>query len=166
MFKSEAKLFLSANNNLNYAKTLINECKRLVIELELQGNSDYTKCKSNITDCDINSLVNKVETTKESLLKLDHDFAESYMQLLQKSLTIDEISYQNISDEERFEYNLYLKDFDYTLLAILEQRDSEGNLNAEMKHQLEIQRTKWERLEISSRKLEIPREHFMQRWAR
>ena len=25
--------------------------------------------------------------------------------------------------------------------------------------------TKWERLEISSRKLEIPREHFMQRWA-
>ena len=25
---------------------------------------------------------------------------------------------------------------------------------------------KWERLEISSRKLEIPSEHFMQRWAR
>ena len=26
-------------------------------------------------------------------------------------------------------------------------------------------RTEWERLEISSRKLEIPREHFLQRWA-
>ena len=26
--------------------------------------------------------------------------------------------------------------------------------------------TEWERLEISSRNLEIPREHFMQRWAR
>ena len=26
-------------------------------------------------------------------------------------------------------------------------------------------RTEWVRLEISSRKLEIPREHFMQRWA-
>ena len=26
--------------------------------------------------------------------------------------------------------------------------------------------TEWERLEISSRKLKIPREHFMQRWAR
>ena len=25
--------------------------------------------------------------------------------------------------------------------------------------------TEWERLEISSRKSEIPREHFMQRWA-
>ena len=31
----------------------------------------------------------------------------------------------------------------------------------------EIEETiEWERLEISSRKLEIPREHFMQRWAR
>ena len=28
------------------------------------------------------------------------------------------------------------------------------------------QTIEWERLEISSRKLEIPREHFMQRWAR
>ena len=27
------------------------------------------------------------------------------------------------------------------------------------------ERTEWERLEISSRKLEIPHEHFMQRWA-
>ena len=26
-------------------------------------------------------------------------------------------------------------------------------------------RTEWERIEISSRKLEIPREHFMQIWA-
>ena len=26
--------------------------------------------------------------------------------------------------------------------------------------------TEWERLQISSRKLELPREHFMQRWAR
>ena len=31
----------------------------------------------------------------------------------------------------------------------------------------EIEETiEWERLEISSRKLQIPREHFMQRWAR
>ena len=27
------------------------------------------------------------------------------------------------------------------------------------------ERIEWERLEISSRKLEIPREHFMQKWA-
>ena len=27
------------------------------------------------------------------------------------------------------------------------------------------EKTEWERLEISSRKLEIPRENFMQRWA-
>ena len=28
------------------------------------------------------------------------------------------------------------------------------------------ERTEWERLEISSRKFKIPREHFMQRWSR
>ena len=28
-----------------------------------------------------------------------------------------------------------------------------------------MKRTEWERLEISLRKLEIPREHFMQKWA-
>ena len=28
------------------------------------------------------------------------------------------------------------------------------------------EKAEWERLEISSRKLEIPREHFMQKWAR
>ena len=28
------------------------------------------------------------------------------------------------------------------------------------------EKNEWGRLEISSRKLEIPREHFMQRWAR
>ena len=32
-------------------------------------------------------------------------------------------------------------------------------------NEIERQTTEWERLEISSRKLEIPREHFMQRWA-
>ena len=32
--------------------------------------------------------------------------------------------------------------------------------------EIECNRIEWERLEISSRKLEIPREHFMQRWAR
>ena len=29
----------------------------------------------------------------------------------------------------------------------------------------EREKTEWARLEMSSRKLEIPREHFMQRWA-
>ena len=29
-----------------------------------------------------------------------------------------------------------------------------------------MKRTEWERLEISLRKIETPREHFMQKWAR
>ena len=41
--------------------------------------------------------------------------------------------------------------------------DKKDFLNDHTKKQRKI--IEWERLEISSRKLEIPREHFMQRWA-
>ena len=43
------------------------------------------------------------------------------------------------------------------------RRGKKAFLNNQCK---EMKTTEWERLEISSRKLEIPREHFMQRWAR
>ena len=43
------------------------------------------------------------------------------------------------------------------------RRDKKAFLSNQCKEIEE--RTEWERLEISSRKLEIPREHFMQRWA-
>ena len=39
-------------------------------------------------------------------------------------------------------------------------RDTKGPFHAKKQRKT----TEWERLEISSRKLEIPREHFMQRW--
>ena len=43
------------------------------------------------------------------------------------------------------------------------RRDKKGFFSDQCK---KIEEKKEERLEISSRKLEIPREHFMQRWAR
>ena len=43
------------------------------------------------------------------------------------------------------------------------RRDKKAFLSDQCKEIEET--TKWERLEISSRKLEIPREHFRQRWA-
>ena len=42
------------------------------------------------------------------------------------------------------------------------RRDKKAFLSDQCK---EMKITEWERLEISSRKLEISREHFMQRWA-
>ena len=46
----------------------------------------------------------------------------------------------------------------------IERRDKKAFFSDQCK---EIEgKNRWERLEISSRKLEIPREHFMQRWAR
>ena len=44
------------------------------------------------------------------------------------------------------------------------RRDEKAFLSNQCKEIEE--RIEWERLKISSRKLEIPREHFMQRWAR
>ena len=43
------------------------------------------------------------------------------------------------------------------------RRDKKAFLSYQCKEIEE--KTEWERIEISSRKLEIPREHFMQRWA-
>ena len=43
------------------------------------------------------------------------------------------------------------------------RRDKKAFLSDQCKEKRET--TDWERLERSSRKLEIPREHFMQRWA-
>ena len=44
------------------------------------------------------------------------------------------------------------------------RRDKKAFLSDQCKEIEE--KTEWERLEISSRKLDIPREHFIQRWAR
>ena len=49
------------------------------------------------------------------------------------------------------------------LNAEFQRRDKKAFLSDQCKEIEENNR--WERLEISSRKLEIPREHFMQRWA-
>ena len=45
-------------------------------------------------------------------------------------------------------------------------KEIEGKNRMGKKQQNGKETTEWERLEIFSRKLEIPREHFMQRWAR
>ena len=54
----------------------------------------------------------------------------------------------------------------YTHLTAEFQRIARRDKKAFLSHQCkEKENNKLERLEISSRKLEIPREHFMQRWA-
>ena len=43
------------------------------------------------------------------------------------------------------------------------RKDKKAFLSDQCK-EIEEKKIEWQRLEISSRKLEIPREHFMQRW--
>ena len=49
---------------------------------------------------------------------------------------------------------------EFQRIARRDKKDFLSDQGKEMRKTIE-----WERLEISSRKLEIPREHFMQRWA-
>ena len=54
------------------------------------------------------------------------------------------------------------------LIICLAAKDGEA-LYSQQKQERELtvaQIMEWKRLEISSRKLEIPREHFMQKWAK
>ena len=51
---------------------------------------------------------------------------------------------------------------EFQRIARRETRKPSSVINAKKQRKT----TEWERLEISSRKLEIPREYFMQRWAR
>ena len=55
----------------------------------------------------------------------------------------------------------------YTHLNAEFQRIARRNKKAFLSDQCKgiEEKIEWERLEVSSRKLEIPREHFMQRWA-
>ena len=48
------------------------------------------------------------------------------------------------------------------LQIAVKKRDTKGKGE---KERYKLLNAEWERLEISSRKLEIPRKHFMQRWA-
>ena len=56
----------------------------------------------------------------------------------------------------------------YTHLNAEVQRIARRDKKAFLRDQLKeiVENSRMESLEISSRKLEIPREHFMQRWAR
>ena len=144
MFKSEAKLFLSANNNVNSAKTLINECKRLIVDFDLTGDSNSNDLKNNINNCNIDSLVDKIEETKESLMKLDQTFASEYMTLLQEYLQSQTIDTSSMTEEEQMKYsiqmNAYARDYNQNLLYMLERYEESGMLTDEMKQQLEYQR--------------------------
>ena len=100
MFKSDAGLFLNANNNLSIAKSYIYECKRIIGELGLiADNDDSSVLKSSIEDCDIDTLVTKVEDTKNNLLKIDQNFATEYMTLLESQISNESLDVSNMTAE-------------------------------------------------------------------
>ena len=149
MFKSDASLFLSASNNLGFAKTYINECKRLISEFELSDNNDCTVLKESLNNCDIDTLVTKVDTTKQSLMQIDQDFATKYMSLLKEQIQNETLDTSKMTPEELQAYNtkmdVYERDYHQNLLCILEGYEEQGLLTDEMKEVLEYERLVVER---------------------
>ena len=152
MFKSDAGLFLNANNNLGIAKSYIYECKRIISELGLiADNDDSSVLKSSIEDCDIDTLVTKVEcdidtlvtkveNTKNNLLKIDQNFATKYMSLLEKQISNESLDVSNMTDEQYQEYSMYDREYHQSLLFTLEQYEEQGMLTDEMKEVLAYER--------------------------
>ena len=77
---------------------------------------------------------------------------------LEEAIQIAEKRREAKNKEEKERYTLLNAEF-----QTIARRDKKAFLSDQCK---EIEENnKWERLEISLRKLEIPREHFIQRWA-
>ena len=79
--------------------------------------------------------------------------------LSEETLQIAEKGREAKDIEEKVKYTHLNGDF-----QIIARKDKKAFLSDQCKET--EGKIEWERLEISSRKLEIPREHFMQRWAR
>ena len=172
MFNSDAKLFLSASNNVSCAKTLINECRKVLSEVMLPDEPDYIRCKSNIDECKVDVLVNKIEETKRSLIELDQSFASEYMSLIQELLESSSIDTSNMSEEEKEQYNIkmdvYYRDYNYNLLYILEKYADSGKLTEELRDQWEVQQLIVKQYEVKDEMDVVPEtsDKFIEKYIR
>ena len=66
---------------------------------------------------------------------------------------------KNKGEKERYTH----LNAEFQRIARRDKKKKPSSMISEKKQRKTIE---WKRLDISSRKLEIPREHFMQRWAR
>ncbi len=151
MFKTEARLFLSAYNKLSCANTLIHRCIGEVAEnlaSEDGINELIYKCYNDIKD-----LITKVDAAKSSLME-NEKFSSEYMTLLQEfteNSTID----TNMTEAEKMQYSIqmdaYAREYNQILMDMLEKYEKSGMLNDEMKQELEVRRNLAELYRIEDR---------------
>ena len=72
--------------------------------------------------------------------------------------------YKHLWKEERWKTKEKRKDISIWMQSSKEEQEEIRKPSSTINAKKSRKTTEWERLEISSRKLEIPREHFMQRW--
>ena len=148
MFLTDPTLFFNANTDASAAKELINTNIGLLDGM-LAESKDVGAIKTALEACNIDALTDKIDTTKEDLIKLDDNFATQYMTLIQETLNNSTFDTENMSNEELATYNSLVRDYDTTLLTMLEKYESEGLLTDEMQQQLDYQRAKVARYDIT-----------------
>ena len=152
MFLTDASLFINGNNNAISAKTLINDCIKELSSFDFDGSSDCSELKSNLSECKIEDLITRIDTSKEDLLKLDNDFAQQYISLLAQYYNNSSLDTSRMTDEEKMQYNIQMDSLErnyYTsLLIMLEDYESRDLLTDEMKKQLDFTRVKVEQYGI------------------
>ena len=100
------------------------------------------------------------DTVQEAVIKTNpkKKKCKKAKRLFEKNLKTAETRREAKGKEEKERYTHLNAEFQR-----LVRRDKKAFLSEQCKEKRKT--IEWERLEISSRKLEIPREHFMQRWA-
>lgn len=144
MFKSEAQKFYDACSNLEIAKNVINDCKRVIKELEGPSKdyipSEYSNCKKNILNCNIDSLVKKVEEVKNNLLSIDSTFNEEYMKIIDNIIN-GRIDTSDMTEEERMQYEInksnVQRENDFTTYYMLQKLNDAGALTPELEKEIE-----------------------------
>ena len=68
------------------------------------------------------------------------------------------------SERQRRKGKIYPLESEFQRIARRDKKALLSDQKKKKKKKTQRKRTEWERLEVPSRKLEIPREHFMQRW--
>lgn len=131
-FKCDVSLFLEGVNNANLAKSSVrSNVLTANTMLDIEGMGEVIEC---LNKCNIELLVSKIEECKNSLLKIDNDFADEYFKLISDLIT--GLDKENIEQDYSAEYSIYEKEYWNTLVNMLEK--NEDLLNDEMKKQLEI----------------------------
>ena len=169
--KIDVKRFNDACTYIDNAQQNIKNCRDSLgcisnAKPGLASLTEFKSLESIFNNSKLDKLATKIESIKGKIIQLDENFATEYMKLAAKKLqdatnTINSLSkkkFEEMTPGERKTYNAAVekynnavKDYDETLLYMLEKYEEDGMLNPEMAIQLQCQRIVVQQHEIEAK---------------